>query len=221
MEILAHRGWWASEQLKNSREAFHRSFAAGFGVETDLRDLSGTIVISHDMPVSAEAPITLDEFLAIYASYPGRPTLALNVKSDGLTAATGDALSRHGIDSYFTFDMSVPDTLHYLKAGLTVFTRRSEFETGSSLDARADGLWLDSFETDFVSTDMIEDAVHADKPFALVSPELHRKPHLAAWTAWRATLTELPARAADLAMLCTDIPDEAQDFFKNIGEERQ
>ena len=48
MIILSHRGWWKTRAERNMRDAFVRSFDAGFGTETDLRDICGKIVISHD-----------------------------------------------------------------------------------------------------------------------------------------------------------------------------
>ena len=47
---MAHRGFWISEEEKNKTVAFERAFDNNFGVETDLRDICGKIVISHNMP---------------------------------------------------------------------------------------------------------------------------------------------------------------------------
>lgn len=50
IKILAHRGFWKEETEKNTKIAFERAFNSGFGIETDLRDIKGEIVISHNMP---------------------------------------------------------------------------------------------------------------------------------------------------------------------------
>ena len=50
MQILSHRGLWHSSMERNTKDAFVRSFDAGLGTETDLRDICGKIVVSHDMP---------------------------------------------------------------------------------------------------------------------------------------------------------------------------
>ena len=50
MIILSHRGYWKSEKERNQEVAFHRSFDLGYGTETDIRDIQGKLVISHDMP---------------------------------------------------------------------------------------------------------------------------------------------------------------------------
>ena len=219
MQILAHRGWWLQPGEKNSKAAFERALAAGYGIETDVRDCDGELVISHDMPrrASPEPLMTLAAFLDLYASYPGRPTLALNVKADGLHEPMQTALAARGIISYFVFDMSVPDTLGWLRRGMPIFTRRSEFETGSSLDARGQGFWLDAFETPYVLAADIVAATRAGKRATVVSPELHGKPHLEAWAEWRTALLALTAGERGNVLLCTDFPGEAEAYFAGLG----
>jgi glycerophosphoryl diester phosphodiesterase len=211
--ILAHRGWWLKPDEKNSRLALGRAFENGFGVETDIRDLNGELVVSHDMPVAGHDGLLFDDFLDLYSKSGANTVLALNVKSDGLAGAMLKSLDAFGVKNYFVFDMSVPDTLGYLSNGMRVFTRRSEFEQGSTLDARAEGLWLDSFEEAFVSCTLIRESVAAEKFSAVVSPELHRKPHLQAWDTWRAMLRTLSEEERARVMLCTDFPDAARACF--------
>jgi hypothetical protein len=218
VEFLAHRGWWVLASEKNSFGAFQKAFAAGYGIETDVRDCAGDLVISHDMPTlvaESDRQMRLDALLDLYCSYPTRPTLALNVKSDGLMAPFRSALSTRGITQYFVFDMSVPDTLGYLNQSMRVFTRRSEFETGSILDDRAQGLWLDAFERPYVTVSDIRNGIASGRPVAIVSPELHRKPHAPAWEQWRGLYRGLSARERSLFMLCTDFPGEAEAYFKS------
>lgn len=208
--VLAHRGWWLDQAAKNAFASFERALAAGHGIETDIRDHHGVLVISHDMP-DARSP-TLDVFLDLYARYPTRPTLALNIKADGLAAELEKQLRTRDVTNYFVFDMSVPDTLSYLARGLPVFARRSEYETGSLLDGEAAGLWLDSFTEPFVPAVTLAAALDGGHAVALVSPELHGKPHHEAWHAWRDTLRER-ASPLPVCMICTDLPDAAMHFF--------
>ena len=208
MEILAHRGYWRSPDEKNSETAFRRAFEGGFGVETDLRDFGRQMVISHDIPGPSAMP--LSAFLELYLACGGMHTLALNVKADGLQEPIEEALLTYGIRNYFLFDMSVPDTLGYLARGLATFTRRSEYEAGSALDDRADGLWLDALEEGWVSLAMIVEALGRGRSIAIVSPELHRRPHRAAWEQWGEAMSR---RQGGRVMLCTDYPTEAEAFF--------
>ena len=63
MEILSHRGYWKTVTEKNTIIAFKRSFNLGFGTETDIRDLNGNLVISHDMPsTEMKNLVTVEEF---------------------------------------------------------------------------------------------------------------------------------------------------------------
>jgi hypothetical protein len=210
MQILAHRGLWVTTSEKNSEAAFRRAFGEGFGVETDLRDHGGSIVVSHDIP--DDRAMSLVTFLELYSSYGSRPILALNVKSDGLQALIAEALARYEVANYFVFDMSVPDTLGYLARRLRTFLRRSEFELGSPLDARADGVWLDALEESWVPSSVVRAELTQGRYVGLVSPELHGKPHDHAWAEWRDVLDVHPMLGAKL-ILCTDFPRDAAAFF--------
>jgi hypothetical protein len=196
----------------NSKVALRRALEAGFGLETDLRDLNGSLVISHD-PARLEAiELTFPDLLELYLQIGTGGVLALNVKADGLAPQIKAALEGSKIERYFVFDMSVPDTRAYLSAGMRVFTRRSEYETGSALDEAAVGLWLDAFEASHVPADLLATALDSRLSVALVSPELHHRPHLEAWHKWRDILKERQ-HVAERAMICTDRPDIAHQFF--------
>jgi hypothetical protein len=158
--------------------------------------------------------LDFDELLDLYSIAGTHQTLALNIKSDGLVDALASSLIEHDVENYFLFDMSVPDTLTYLAREMNVFTRRSEYETGSQLDELAAGLWLDSFEDHFVNPELLLDLIQGGKSVALVSPELHSRTHLDAWQAWKTALARAPAVDRPLVFLCTDFPAEAKTFFE-------
>ena len=82
MEIISHRGYWKDPAEKNKTVAFDRSFSLGFGTETDFRDYQAELVISHDMATSES--VKADSFFEAYNKYNYQPTLALNIKADGL-----------------------------------------------------------------------------------------------------------------------------------------
>jgi hypothetical protein len=207
MDIVAHRGYWLHDQEKNTLAAFERALAAGFGIETDLRDAGRAVVIAHDMPGGGE--MTLDSFLALCARHPAARPLALNIKADGLQAPVVAALAAHRITGAFVFDMAVPDALGYLQRGLPTYTRHSEYETSPAFIARAAGVWLDAFHGEWYQPADISHWLAQGKQVCLVSPELHRRPHLALWQRLRdAGLQRHPALS-----LCTDFPQDAKDFF--------
>ena len=209
MIILSHRGYWNTSRAKNSLAAFEHSFDLGFGTETDFRDLDRRLVISHDPP-AADA-LTADELFRVLAARDASLPLAVNVKSDGLQTMLKQALTTHGIGNYFLFDMSVPDALASIKAGLRVFTRQSDVETVPSFYEQAAGVWMDAFSDDrWMTPEAIESHLHSGKEVCLVSPELHGRPHLPFWNRLRGSaIAGHPS-----LMLCSDIPEEAQTFFK-------
>lgn len=207
MQFLAHRGLWEDPEHKNSRHALRRAFAAGLGVETDIRDLDGELVISHDMPRRGALPLRtmLNEYVTA-----GRPgTLALNIKSDGLTETLRQLLDVYAVTDYFCFDMSVPDTLPYLKAGLSVAARVSEYEPEGLLTTVTSSLWVDYFQEAQLSSTRLADWLIEERNVCLVSPELHgRKPD----SFWQQLNLLPPAlKHHKNLMLCTDYPLQAKE----------
>ena len=205
MKILSHRGLWHGAEEKNTAPAFTRSFDAFYGTETDVRDLAGALVISHDMPRGDEMSLT--DFLALHAGR-GLP-LAMNIKADGLAQPLRDAMRRHAVPDWFAFDMSVPDMRAHLRLGNPVFTRLSEVERQPVWFEQACGVWLDGFESTWFGTADITDLLRAGKRVCVVSPELHGREADASWRALRTLATE------GSLMLCTDRPHEAAAFFGN------
>lgn len=206
MIVVSHRGWWRTPDEKNSPLALSRSFDAGWGVETDLRDAGGRIVISHDMPSGGEQ--SLEQFLRLPRP-PGLP-LALNIKADGLATLVADALAAWGRDDdTFVFDMAVPDARAYYAAGVPVFARMSEVERDPPWLDRSAGVWLDAFDGEWWDSALIEGLSAGGKRVCIVSPELHGRPHLELWAQLR-EIRDIPG-----LMLCTDHPDVATDYFRS------
>ncbi|MHC8360872.1 PI-PLC domain-containing protein [Pseudomonas sp. LS2P72] len=206
MEIISHRGYWLEASEKNTVKAFRKSFSLGFGTETDVRDLAGTLVISHDPPTGGE--LTLDELLELAGT--AQPTLAINIKSDGLATAVSAAMKRHSYENWFAFDMSIPDTRGQLAAGNPTYLRISEFEGRSTLMTSASGIWLDAFESDEWRIEELRRLTSTGIKVCLVSPELHKREHRPFWQ----QLKDSHLHTSDLVILCTDVPEEAVDFFK-------
>jgi len=204
MQILSHRGYWKSPEEKNTEIAFRRSFAMGFGTETDVRDCAGKLLISHDPPKGTE--VTLEEMLTYYSDAKATFPLALNIKADGLQKPLLDALLGFGVENFFAFDMSVPDALVTARHGLRFFTRQSELETAPALYDKAAGVWVDMFFGDWVDEAAIAPHLLAGKQVCLVSPDLHKRPHLAFWE----RMASWSCRDDAKLLLCTDHPEEAR-----------
>jgi hypothetical protein len=207
MKVLSHRGLWLQPGEKNADVAFERSFDAGFGTETDVRDRLGELVIAHDMPRGGES--SFDAFLALLR---GRDLpLAVNIKADGLARPVRDALQRRGVRDWFVFDMSVPDMREHLRLGSPVFARVSEVERQPPWLDLCAGVWLDAFDGDWFTAQDVEALLQAGKRVCVVSPELHGRDPGAIWHALR------PLKQAAGLMLCTDRPHDATAVLELPG----
>ncbi|MBS0910315.1 hypothetical protein [Tatumella sp. JGM118] len=209
MHILSHRGWWRTAAERNSLQAFRRSFAAGYGTETDIRDYCGELVISHDIP--HQGCLLLRDFFELFVSYDPLLPLALNIKSDGLAGTLKTLLLEYRISNYFCFDMSVPDMLNYIAAGVNVFARISEFECENPLLSQIQGIWLDNFSDGQCDGERIQRLMATGLAVCCVSPELHQQNPEGYWQQLRRV--KGGGLVTDALMLCTDVPDQAREVL--------
>lgn len=207
MRLLAHRGLWHDKPAQNTPPAFKAALARGYGIETDIRDQDGALVVAHDMPAGRHMPLA--DLLALCGDAPPASVLAINIKADGLADDVARALAGHPGLAAFVFDMSVPDTLAYLRRGMRVFARMSEYEADGPLVSLAAGVWLDAFHSDWWSLDLLRALLVRGQEIAIVSPELHGRPHQETWQA----LKTLGAGFLARCLLCTDHPDAAAAVF--------
>lgn len=212
MKILSHRGKWELKNDQNTMKSFISSFKEGMGIETDIRDFMGEIVISHDVPTSRS--LLLEDVLINYNLFKDETIfLALNVKSDGLYSHVNELLRKHDIINYFVFDMSIPDTLGYMNEKLKFFVRQSEFELEPNLYNQANGIWLDSFHSEWYDIQLIQNHLDQNKFVAIVSPELHKREYMDFWK----KLKSINLEKSNNIFLCTDFPNEANLFFNSIN----
>lgn len=203
MKILCHRGYWKTAAEKNTQTAFLRGFELGLGTETDIRDLDGTLVVSHDP--ARGGTMLFSDFLR---HVPREVLLALNVKADGLTEMAARELRQAGHEQYVFFDMSVPDMLPYLRAGEPVALRLSEYEAwNDALATKATHIWLDAFNGTWYSADTLRHLLETEKTVLVVSDELHGRDKDKQWK-----MLESFADSGQL-ILCTDYPEDAMARF--------
>lgn len=198
--ILAHRGLWAVESEKNSQAAIASALSEGFGVEVDVRDRNGELVISHD-PSDEHSPFLFNELVAGLYDSP-ESWLALNIKSDGLAKLFPTIENPH-----FFFDMSFPERRSYQRIDKPIAERLSEFETFTqqSLDSESTtAFWIDSFLGDwFLNRSKLDEILQLPGLKVFVSPELHGRPYETSWL----TIQELFRVRSDVG-ICTDFPRE-------------
>jgi len=211
MKILAHRGVWKVKTDRNSLSALKCAIDNNFGLETDLRDLDGQLVISHDIPNSSSV-IYFEDLLEYYIKNNSSSLLALNIKSDGLQDLVLRQLKQYKITQYFVFDMSIPDTINYFKYGLPVYIRNSELESYEKLENQSQGIWVDEMIDHWLNYESFLKLISQNKDLAFVSPELHGRSHINFWNNLKSALRTCPE--SSIISLCTDYPFEAELFFK-------
>ena len=204
MRIISHRGYWQTPSEKNTVVAFRRSFDLGFGLETDVRDHLGQLVISHDIVNNGEISFTT----LLSLSEKNNLLLAINIKSDGLAKLVSKAMIGYDRKNWFVFDMSIPDMRAHIKAGNPVFARMSEVEQQPAWFDLIQGVWLDSFEDEWYELQLIKDLIKNGKRVCVVSSEIHGRDNTLLWCKLR------PLANVDQLILCTDTPELAKAFFK-------
>ena len=208
---MAHRGNFLKESDKNSLKALGLALNEGFGIETDLRDLNGRIVISHDPPHEISRPISFDKLLEKIASSSKSGRIGLNIKSDGLSAMIESKIKSIGINAnrFFVFDMSIPDTLNYLKRTIPVYSRISDYEPIPPFQSKATGVWIDNFNGSFEQVEIARNLISQGVRVSIVSPELHGRNHKSLWD----KILDSKVYLSPLFELCTDFPVEAKKLF--------
>ena len=207
MQIIAHQGFWLDSSEKNTTTAFARALKHGFGIEIDVRDFDGSLVVSHDLP--RVDSMLFSEFLNLYLISSCEGVLAINIKADGLHLLVKKIMIDSGLKNYFVFDMSTPDIRRYLAHELPTFTRLSEYEPNPLFLDKSVGVWLDSFERQWYDFEIINSLLEKNKKVSIVSPELHGRTHYDLWTFLKKNRLDQDS----LISLCTDFPLEAKDFF--------
>ena len=204
MKILAHRGAWNHLDERNTKEAIFRAFDQGFGIETDIRDYAGELVISHD--IANKESLSVREVFHYYKEHDVKTMLALNIKADGIQEILKKLLSEYEIQNYFLFDMSIPEMVVYEKQQFQFFTRQSEIERIPVMYEKANGVWMDEWNTNWITKAVINDHLNRGMQVGVISPEIHGRDEHALWD----MLKDIDS---EKFMLCTDKASEAAAFF--------
>jgi len=207
INILSHRGYWKNKSEQNQMAAFERSFRFGFGIETDIRDYNGELVVSHDIADSNN--IRVKDLFEVYNKYGANLPLALNIKSDGLQTKLQHLVNKHKISNYFVFDMSIPDTFPYLDANMSIFVRQSEYEPHPELFDRAKGVWLDQLKIEWCNEKIMGKIFNQWGSVCIVSSELHGRDYEKFWSRINIARKHNQSKL----MLCTDYPLQAEEYF--------
>lgn len=204
MNILAHRGAWSTPAEKNTIGAVLKAFQKGWGIETDVRDYRGRLVVSHDI-ADDKAP-DFEDILRCYKESGSASFIAVNVKSDGIQRLLIERMSRYKIEKYAVFDMSVPEEVVYQSMNIPFLTRQSEIEPAPVLYRDAAGVWMDQWEKEWITSKIITEHLCNGKIAGIISPEIHGMEYEKLWNIIKSV-------DSDRILLCTDIPKEAEEYF--------
>lgn len=205
MKLLGHRGHWNNIRRKNSLEAVESALLNYDGVEIDVRDRGGEIVVSHDIPNHEALP--LNHFLALPESQ--NKIWAINIKSDGISDCLYKIFKDKKIKNYFCFDMSVPEIFNYKRNKLNIFVGVNDYIKESSLSSIGSGIWLDSFDKLWYSANDLKSFTRIYRKVCIVSEELHGRNMQHQWKMIKDTKIHL----LDDVYLCTDKLSEAEEYF--------
>lgn len=113
-----------------------------FGVEIDLRDKDGTLILQHD-------PFKDGENFMDWCQEYKHALLICNIKSEGIEWKVQEILKQFNIDKYFFLDSSMPMIMKLIKSGETnIAIRYSEVEKDCDYFlGKCKWLWVDCFTT--------------------------------------------------------------------------
>ena len=153
MEILKHR--------VNSFDKIDKRF----GLELDVRDNNGDLIVSHDPATTA---IKLEDYLA---KIDDNNLIAIKIKSVEIEKELKKIITNANLKNYFTFDWPIPSLIKAQKNQLKCAFRLSEFE--KEIFPNCEWVWIDSFNEIWYDENILSNLKNKGLNLALVSPELH------------------------------------------------
>jgi glycerophosphoryl diester phosphodiesterase len=216
MIILAHRGNLngIDHSTENSSAVIRASLEAGFGIETDIRrDASGSLYISHD-PATLTEDNNADAHAQLWRHFPNCE-IALNVKELGYPEQLVEFLQRHQLlQQVFLFDFELLESrpgetaarIQALSPAVRLAARVSD-RHGESIEQAAaiaaSIIWLDEFDSLWVTADVVRRLKDQDRTIYAISPEIHGFSMAETETRWK------QFQDWGLDGICTDYPVKA------------
>lgn len=145
-------------------------FSTADGIEFDIRDTGGEIIVQHDPFLGGQL---FTDFLKFC---PPNKFYIVNVKSEGIERRAITNLEAHGITQFFLLDCSIPMMVRLGKMGeRRLAVRLSEYESMSTVEAMSPfvtWVWVDVFTQLPITREAEESIRHRGLKLCLVSPEL-------------------------------------------------
>ncbi len=160
MEFIAHR-INTIDELNNTPPSM--------GIEVDLRDNNGEIIIQHD-------PFKDGEYFENYLKHYNHGTLILNIKSERIEYRVLELIKKYSITDYFFLDSSFPMIKSLIDLGESnIALRYSEYEgidTIVNLTHKVKWVWVDCFSKLPITKETYTILKNCGYKLCLVSPEL-------------------------------------------------
>lgn len=142
------------------------------GVEIDVRDHGGTLVLEHD-PFKSGEPLT--QYLESYR----QSCLVVNIKSSGIEENVVAELRKFGITDYFFLDSALSIAVRMRDQKLNFAGRISEYESIESLRLSSDlfsWIWVDCFTKFSLTAEQFEELKTSNKKICITGPDLLGRP---------------------------------------------
>ena len=166
MKVLGHRINYLDATAEN--EIFSRCD----GIEFDIRDNNGEIIVQHD-PFKDGQPF--QEFVTFCAP---NKFYIVNVKSEGIEEKAIEIMTGAGLNDFFLLDCSIPSIVRLGRRGeRRIAARYSEFESEDTVialyrEGYISWVWVDVFSTLPLRPFLLSCFHAAGLRVCLVSPEL-------------------------------------------------
>lgn len=167
-----------------------------FGIEVDVRERNGVIIMNHDAFADGEP------FENLLKNY-NHKFVAVDVKCEGIETAVADLLKKYGIQDYCLLGITLPWSIRLIDKGMrNISIHFSEIEsmgTAKNMIGKADWVWVDCF-TKLPLDKESYDFLHKHFKICLGSPDmLGRKQDI---KTYKEQLKKIPIDA-----ICTDYPE--------------
>jgi hypothetical protein len=143
-----------------------------YGVEVDIRDYNGRIILSHDPLIDGES---LEHYLKKYK----HKFIIFNIKSERLEYEVLKLVKQHGIKNYLFLDSSFPMVYNLISIKeKNIALRFSEFEPIESvlkLAKKIKWVWVDCFKTMPLTPKSYIQLKDSAFKICIVSPELQNQ----------------------------------------------
>lgn len=163
-EFIAHRVNTVEELKKLPKE---------YGVELDLRDSNGKLIMVHN-------PFSEGEDFEEYLEHYNHGTMILNIKSERIEHKVLELIKKANVKNYFFLDSSFPMIKTLSDMGeKNIALRYSEFEGIDTLElmqGKVNWVWVDCFTKLPIDNKIYNKIKSFGYKLCLVSPELQSQP---------------------------------------------